>query len=96
MKLTYDQVKKVAKLANLELSEVQEEEYTKQLSRILDYIDQLKKVDTRNVEPTFNVMGLSNIWRDDEVIPGLSQDEALQNTTEKNDGLFITKGVFEE
>lgn len=96
MRLTKDQVKHVAKLANLPLSRDEEELYSEQLSKILDYIDQLNKVDTKGVEPTFNVSGLENVFRADEPVVSLSQDEALQSTSQKENGFFVTKGVFQE
>lgn len=95
MKLTLDQVKKVAKLANLPLSSEEEEKYSDQLSKILDYIDQLNQVDTSNTESTFNVTGLNNVMAEDETIPSLSQEDALLNAPKKKDGMFETKGVFE-
>jgi len=96
MKLTLDQVKKVAKLANLPLTSQEEEKYSQQLSAILDYFEQLNQVDTSNVEPTFNVTGLSNVMRKDETVASLCQEEALSNASKKNDGMFVTKGIFEE
>ena len=96
MKLSTDQVKEVAKLANLPLTFEEEGLYSEQLSKILDYIDQLNSVDTAGVEPTFNITGLSNVLRDDEVGESLSQEEALKNTSQKKEGFFVTKGVFEE
>lgn len=96
MKLTKDQVKHVAKLANLPLTEAQEEEYSEQLSQILDYVEQLNILDTKNVEPTFNVSKHINAWREDEIKEGLSQEAALMNASDKENGLFITKGIFEE
>ncbi|EKD90539.1 MAG: hypothetical protein ACD_31C00001G0002 [uncultured bacterium] len=95
MKLTKDQVKKVAKLANLPLSEAEEEESAEQLSKILDYIDQLEKVDTRGVEPTYNVTGNENVMREDEIGESLSAEDALKNASKTKDGFFVTKGVFE-
>lgn len=93
-------VKKVAKLANLQLSSGEEEKYSEQLTKILAYIDQLNEVDTENVEPTYNVSGSpaggSNVMRPDEVGDSISQDEALQNAPKKKDGFFVTKGVFDE
>lgn len=96
MKLTKDKVKKVAKLANLPLSSEEEEKYSEQLSAILEYVDQLNQVDTLGVEPTFNVTGLNNVMSEDETTPSLSQDEALQNASKKENGFFVTKGVFDE
>lgn len=95
MKLTRDQVKKVAKLANLPLSSEEEEKYSEQLSAILDYIDQLNSVDTQGVEALFNVTGLSNVLSEDEVKPSLTSDQALANAPVKKNGFFVTKGVFE-
>lgn len=104
MKLTQGQVKHVAKLANLPLTSEEEEKYCEQLSKILDYIEQLNQVDTLRqdsgqalgVEPTFNVTGQSNVLRDDSTIVSLSAEEALANTSKKKDSMFETKGVFEE
>lgn len=96
MKLSKNQVKHVAKLANLPISDEELEKYSQQLSKILDYIDLLNKVDTKNLEPLFNVTGLENILREDEISEGLTQEEALQNASSSKDGYFTTKGVFEE
>lgn len=96
-------VSHVAKLANLPLSHGEEEKYSKQLSKILDYIDQLNRADTSKVEATFNVSGQSNVMRSDEMGECLNQDEALVNAPQKKNavpagrqGFFVTKGVFEE
>lgn len=96
MKLTLDQVKHVAKLANLPLTPGEEEKYAEQLSNILDYVDKLNQVNTEGVEPTFNVTGSENVLSEDSALPGLSQEEALKNASNKKDGYFVTKGVFEE
>lgn len=85
MKLIRDQVKHVAKLANLPLTEDEEEKYSEQLSKILDYIEQLNQVDTDSVEPTFNVSGQTNVMAEDKI------GECL----EWKKGFFVTKGVFD-
>ncbi len=95
MKLTVDQVKYVAKLGNLSLTQKEEELYAEQLSEVLDYFDQLNSVDTKGVDPIFNVTGKSSVWREDIVSESLSQDEALQNAKKAKNGYFVTKGVFE-
>lgn len=89
-------VKHVAKLANLPLTSEEEEKYSEQLSKILDYFEQLNQVDTSGVEPTFNVTGLNNVMREDETTVSLSQEEALSNAPKKKDSMFETKGVFDE
>jgi aspartyl-tRNA(Asn)/glutamyl-tRNA(Gln) amidotransferase subunit C len=95
MKLTTDQVKYVAKLANLPITSDEEELYAQQLSKILDYVDQLNSVDTSKVNPTFNVTGKESVWREDEVGESLSQEEALKNAPKAKNGFFVAKGVFE-
>ncbi len=94
MKLTLDQVKKVAKLANLPLTPDEEEKYSEQLSKILDYVNQLEKADTKGVESTFNVVPQFNVFQKDNTSPSLSLDETLSNASSKEDKFFVTKGVF--
>lgn len=96
VKLTSDQIKHVAKLANLSLTPNEEEKYSEQLSKILNYIDQLNTVDTKNTEATFNVTGLENVTRGDKTAPSLSSEEALANASQKENGFFVTKGIFQE
>jgi aspartyl-tRNA(Asn)/glutamyl-tRNA(Gln) amidotransferase subunit C len=95
MKLSQEDVLKVAKLANLELSQKEEEEYAEQLSKILDYIDELKAVNTDGVEPLFNVVPNFTARATDEVGESLTQEEAIYNAGSKRDGYILTKGVFE-
>lgn len=94
MRLTSDQVKKVARLANLNLDSFEEEKFSQQLSKILDYVDELNSVDTSQVTPTFNVSGKENVLREDSESLGLTQEEALSNASVKKEGFFVSKGVF--
>lgn len=94
MQLNSEQVKKVAKLANLSLTSEEEEKFSDQLSKILDYIEELNSVDTSSVQPTFNVIDKANVLREDSEDLSLSQEEALANAPQKKDGFFISKGVF--
>jgi aspartyl-tRNA(Asn)/glutamyl-tRNA(Gln) amidotransferase subunit C len=64
--LNKEEVRKVATLARLELSDEEIDVLTPQLSNILNYIDQLKEVDTTDILPTAQVTGLSDVWRADE------------------------------
>ncbi|MDO8619392.1 MAG: Asp-tRNA(Asn)/Glu-tRNA(Gln) amidotransferase subunit GatC [Candidatus Daviesbacteria bacterium] len=96
MSLTKNEIKHVAKLANLKLSDTEEEKYTEQLSKILEYIEQLNLVNTDGVEPTFNVSGQVNVFRADETVAGLTQDEALQNAPKSENKFFVTKRILGE
>ena len=65
--LTKDQVRHIAKLARLQLTEPEVEKFTTELTKILSYVDMLKEVDTKNVEPTAQVTGQTNSLREDQV-----------------------------
>ena len=96
MKLSKKQVKHAAKLANLSLTSDEEEKYSKQLSKILDYFEQLQKLNTKEIKPTFNITPQKTVFREDQTLACLTQEEALQNVTQKKDGFIVTKGVFKE
>lgn len=89
-------VKHVAKLANLPLTSEEQKKYSEQLSKILDYINQLNQAETSDTEPIYNVTGLSNIMRKDEVGECLTKEDAISNADNKKDGFIVTKGVFNE
>ena len=67
-KLTRDQVLKLAHLSRLKLTEEEIERFSVELSEILSYVKVLDKIDTKGLEPTYQVTGLKNIMRDDEVV----------------------------
>ena len=84
----------MAYLAKLRLSEKEIEKFRQQLSSILNYVDQLKELDTKNIEPTSQVTGLENVSREDKVLPSMSQEEALSNAKETYKGFFKVKAIF--
>ncbi len=85
----------VAKLANLPLSDKEAKIFEEQIAKILGYIEEIEKVDTSGVEPTYNVSPNTNITRRDNPSTSLTQKEALQNAPQSKNGFFVTKGVFE-
>ena len=87
-------VKHIAKLANLPLSEKEEKKFEKQLSEILKYVEQLNSVETKGVEITSQITGLENVTRSDITSQSLSQDEALSNTKSKHNEMFKVKKVL--
>ena len=93
--LKKSQVRHIANLAQLKLSEKEVKKFQKQLSDILDYIGQLEKLNTGKVEPTNQVTGLENVSRQDKVRSSLPQNEALSGSKKKNKGYFQVKSVFE-
>ncbi|HCI03323.1 MAG: Asp-tRNA(Asn)/Glu-tRNA(Gln) amidotransferase subunit GatC [Candidatus Peribacteraceae bacterium] len=79
--LSSDDVRHIAKLARLNLSDEEVEKFTKELSSILEYVDQLQEVDTKNVVPTAQVTGLHNSFRADEIKPSQADADALLDTS---------------
>lgn len=96
MKLTPEEVRHVAELAKLSLSEEEVAQYAEQLSDILSYAEMLQDVDTSSVPPTPYVLPLSNVMRDDEPAPCLSNEEALANAPDSDEGFFRVRAVFDE
>ena len=86
----------IAKLANLQISKKEKEKFEKQLIETLNYIDKLNSIDTSNIDPTNQVTNLKNIFREDEIKPSLSQEEALKNAKSTQNGLFKVKAILEE
>lgn len=91
--LTLEEVKKIARLANLNLSEEEIDLYAPQLSEVLEYVKVLNEPDTPDVLPTYQVTGLENVFRGDIVAPSLSQFEALRNASQTERGYFVTGRV---
>ena len=94
-KLTKAEVKHIAKLAQLDLTEKEIKKFQKQLSEILDYIGILNELDTKKVKPTSQVTGLENVFREDKPTPSLSQEEVLSGTKKTHNGMFKIKAIFE-
>lgn len=82
------QVEHVAWLAKIELNEDEKNAFTKQLNEILDYFKKIDEIDTSNIEPTFHILDLVNVLREDKVEPSLSAEDALKNAPQK-EGSFI-------
>jgi len=97
MKLTSQEVEKIANLARLGLSEAEKEKFAGQLSSILDYFEQLKEVDTTNVEPVAQITGLESVLRNDqiEVCDKQVVKDLLDQAPELQDNLVKTRAVFE-
>ena len=95
MALTLDEVRKVALLARLRLSDDELERMQQQLSSILDYMQVLQEVDVADVAPTAQVTDVVNVMRPDEVRPSLPVDEALAGAPSVENGYFKVKPVFE-
>jgi aspartyl-tRNA(Asn)/glutamyl-tRNA(Gln) amidotransferase subunit C len=81
--LSKKDVDHIASLAHIELSEDEKMLFTEQFNEILDFFKIIDNVDTKDLEPTYHVLGLTNISREDEIIDSLSTQEALKNVPKK-------------
>ncbi len=88
--ITSKDLEHIGWLARLELSEEDKVEYAPKLNPVLDYFSELDEVDTEGVEPTYHVLALSNVFREDEVNTksSIDQDEVLSNAPKEQDGFF--------
>ncbi len=92
--VSVEEVYHTAELAKIEISEDEAEKFRKEFESILNYFNILDEVE-EDVEPTFQVLPLRNVFREDEPGECLSQDEALKNATHKEEGCFKGPRVVE-
>src|SRR5215471_14695225 len=95
MCLSLDEVRKVAQLARLELSDDDLARMQQQLSVILDYVAQLQELDTTGVEELAHPLPVVNVFRPDEHVPSLPVDAALQNAPKRVGDYFGVPAVFD-
>ena len=96
VKLTRDEVRHVAELAKLQLSDAELDEYAGQLGQILTYAQQVQSVDTSAVPPTPHILPLSNVLADDMSQACLSAAQAVDNAPDADDGYFRVIAVFDD
>lgn len=94
MKITGEQVEHVAELARLEVTPEEKEDLTRQMNRILSYMEKLNELDTTEVAPTSHVIDLYNAFREDVVQESLSREDCLANAPESSDSDFVVPKVL--
>ncbi|MBB5149030.1 MULTISPECIES: Asp-tRNA(Asn)/Glu-tRNA(Gln) amidotransferase subunit GatC [Ureibacillus] len=95
-KLTKEEVKHVAHLARLAITEEEAEKFAEQLGKITEYVQTLNELDTTNVEPTSHVLPIVNVMREDVAEKGLDREKVLLNVKEHEDGLVKVPPILEE
>ena len=91
-----EEVRNVARLARLSLTDEELERTREELDAILAYIDKLRELDVEGVEPTSHAVPLVNVMRDDEITPVLSQEAALANAPDRAGELFRVPRIIED
>ena len=95
MALTHEEVKKVALLARLELSDSEIDAQASHLNALLEQFEKLLALDVTGIEPTSHAIPMVNVLREDILRPSLSRDEVLANAPESSDGCFVVPRVLE-
>ena len=95
MALSIDEVRWIARLARLELTDQELQTMTRQLGQIVEYVNQLQQVDTEGVEPLAHALDIHNVFRDDQPAPSLTVADALANAPCRRQDFFSVPAVLD-
>jgi aspartyl-tRNA(Asn)/glutamyl-tRNA(Gln) amidotransferase subunit C len=94
-KINITEIEKVAKLSRIELDANELDKVTEEFESILDFVEIIEKADTKGVEPTSQVTGLSDVWRDDVVVRSeIEPKDLISAAPEIQDGYITVKKVL--
>jgi aspartyl-tRNA(Asn)/glutamyl-tRNA(Gln) amidotransferase subunit C len=88
-------IEHLSRLARLSLSDEEKALYESQLNGILEYMETLNGLDTKDIEPTSHVVALSNVERDDAPRPSLGREEALMNAPDRTEKFYRVPKIIE-
>ncbi len=94
MELSHDEVRKIAELAKLELTDAEVALYAGQLSDVLRYFQRLQQIDTSHIPPTASVLPLKNVFRPDVPAAPLAPEEVVANAADSHENQFRVHAVF--
>ncbi len=94
-RISKEEVKHVANLARLAITDDETEKLQKQLDSIITFAEQLNELDTENIEPTTHVLHMKNVLREDKASKGLPREEVLKNAPDQQDGQIRVPGIME-
>ncbi|MCX8069928.1 MAG: Asp-tRNA(Asn)/Glu-tRNA(Gln) amidotransferase subunit GatC [Thermodesulfovibrionales bacterium] len=95
MNITDNETRHIAHLSRLEFSEEEIKLMGLQLNKILEFINKLNEIDTKDVEPTSHILELHNVFREDEIVESIGTDVALSNAPDRNDSFFRVPKIIE-
>ena len=95
-KIDEAQVRKVATLSRLELTEAQVQEFTGQLSAILDYVEKMNELNTDGIEPLAHCLPVSNVFREDRVTESLGTEKTLANAPQRDGDFFKVPKILDD
>jgi aspartyl-tRNA(Asn)/glutamyl-tRNA(Gln) amidotransferase subunit C len=94
MAVTKKEVEKIAELARLKFSEEELENFTPQMNEILSYMDKLNELNTETVKPLSHPVEQTNVFREDEMKPSITNEEALKNAPSNDEHHFKVPKVI--
>ena len=94
MSLTREEVEKVSLLARLQLAPEELSAMAVQLGRIVEYVEQLQELDTRDVEPLAHALDFENVFADDTLRPSLEREQALANAPKRDQECYRVPAVL--
>ena len=94
MSVKKDDVKNIAKLSKLRLSEEEIEEFTEDMNQILDYVKKLDSLDTSNIEPLYHPLEGVNVFREDKLKESIDTETALKNAPKRTEEFFKVPKVI--
>ena len=93
--ITKEQVNHIAHLSRLEIQEDEVDGYIEKLEKVVDLFNELNSVDTENIKPTYHVLDLVNVFREDVAHEGMDREEVLKNAHETEAGQFKVPTIIE-
>ena len=93
--ITNERIKKIADAVRIEISDEEAAKYTEEISSVIEYANILSELNTDDVEPTTHGIVLGNVLRKDEPKQTITQEDALQNAPDQEDGHFKVPSIME-
>jgi len=95
-KLDHAQIRKVAKLSRLDLTETEVDVFAGQLSAILSYVEKMNELNTEGIEPLAHCLPIANVFRNDCVRESLGTEKVLSNAPQSQDEFFKVPRILED
>lgn len=95
MSVSKEDVKHIANLSKLNLTEEELEKYTTELSDIVNFANELSNIDVEGIKPTAHILDIKNVFRKDEMKPSYDREEILKNAPSKDAGCVSVPKVVE-
>lgn len=87
-KISEKEVEHIARLARIEITEEEKKIFTDQFDIILRYFEIINKLNTEQIPPTYHVLNVTNVFREDKIIPSLTIKDIIKNASKKEKGYF--------